>query len=1349
MIKRFIMFFAAVLIPLTAFAAGEMFDFYIPWNDSSANAIDLSSFISRDVDAEGYLRATADGHLALNSGRIRFWGTNLTFSAAFPAKSYAPDLAAHFAKYGINMVRFHHMDMFASTEGIWRTTSYDRQIDDTQRDKLEYMVYQLKQKGVYSDINLLVSRPFNSLTDLPADINTVTDWKVRAALSFFDPQLQQLQKDYAQSLLTHVSPYTGLTFAQDPAIGFIEINNENGLIQAYLSNQINALPPFYNNELQAQWNAWLKAKYAANAAMTTAWGVMNTPAGAEKLLNNDFSSGAIGPSWSLQVMTTAAGSAAVTADGAGTGSVNSAKITITTAEPANAWHVQFMQAGLSVQTGKAYTFSFWAKSDSNRAMDINIMNNANPWNNLGFASSVNLTSAWQKFTFVTSVNTTVTTARITFSSLASAAGNIWITGASFKEGGTLGLYPGEDLDTDSVLNFVNTGGTIARTDEAKRDWLRFLRDTELNYWTTLRDYIKNTLGAKALIFGTIVGCTTPNLAAIFDVVDTHTYWQHPSFPGVSWSGTDWYQANVDMANTMSGTTVGNIAVKRVLNKPLAVTEYNHASPNTYAADGFYFLSAYGGLQDWDAVFSFDYGGGNGGWDIKKTEGYFAVGQNPAKMGSFIPAALSFIRGDIAPASQQIVASLTNEDEIEGLLTSWAWRLVDGTTAGMDERESFVHRTAIAVEGQSVPGGSLSPGASIPGNIAVSDTNQVKWDLSTAGKGVITADTGMSKFIYGFIGGNTYLMSGGVTITAGATLQNGFGTLAISAINGASIASATKIVVTACGAYQNTNQIFYTYPSTVSAFPPAYGINLTSRDQWGTYPSRIEGIPAVITLPIPYAYVSVWSLGSTGDRVSSVAVTNSGGFAQFSIAPSYSAMWYEVVVNNPSFSPTFTKTQTPNWTATPTFTPTQTATLPTCDTVDDCENLGTSQDLWGGWWYTYRDSLGTVSSGAKRAGGSPPSPGGCFYSSGTFTAGGYCGIGANLSSGVYVNLSSYQFISLYVKGDGKQYDLRISTKGFIDAAANNYYQYTFTAPAAWTLIQAPLSSFTQPGGTARPFDLNQAKDLLWAADQSYSIYLDDVQFCRQLPTMTNTPTPVSTDTNTPTKTATATFTKTATDTISVTYTRTYTITETDTVSPTATETITGTPPTETMTPSMTLTATETVSYTATDTYTATPSGTGTSTHTPTLTRTATNTSTRTATSTRTRTATPTLTRTPQPTATVSVTPTATVAQITGEDLPKQKPVPYPNPFNPDKDAQLNLSFSTSKDMSSGRLRVFTSSFRLVAEAAFIETGAGEHIVSVPSNRLKFLANGPYYFTVEAAYQNAANETSRAEVLLIAR
>ncbi|MCE5300207.1 MAG: carbohydrate binding domain-containing protein [Spirochaetia bacterium] len=896
-----------------------MFPLILPWNDSTSNATDLSALVARNIDLEGYVTVTAAGHFAVNSGRIKFWGTNTAFGANFPSKANATQVAARLAKFGFNIVRLHHMDMY----DIWTTTNPDRDIDPAKLDLLDYFIYSLKQKGVYADINLVVSRPFNRGSDLPADINLITDWKVRDALGYFDPQTRQLQKKYAYDLLTHVNTYTGNAYINEPSIALIEINNENGLTQAYLSRQLDALPAYYSGLLNTQWNAWLKTKYGTQSALSTAWGGGVTPNGPEKIINGNFSTGP-GSEWHLEVIAPAAAAGAVTAEGAGTGYPNDYRINIMTAEPANTWHVQFIQTNLDVQTGRAYTLSFWAKADTARVMNVNIMQTNSPWANLGFSVNVNLTTAWQHYTYVTMVNANEANARVTFSALASATGTVWITGVSFAEGGSLGFYPGEDLDTNTIRNFLQEGETILRTDNSKKDWFRFLQETETAYWLDMRDYVKNTLGAHAIVFGTIVGCSTPNVQAGLDAIDTHTYWKHPSFPGTSWSATDWYVENYPMVNNQQGSTVAGIGVKAVLNRPHLVTEYNHPSPNTYESEAMFFLSTYGSLQDWDAVFPFDYNGSDL-WNSGRIDGYFDVNQNPVKMASMIPCALAFYRGDISPAAQTVVVPINAEEEISRLLNTWAWQLVDAATEGENTKSTLIHKVRIAVEGQNVPGGSIAPGTTnTSGNVMTSDTGQITWDMSNTSAGFVKVDTAMTKMVYGFQAGRTYYLSG-VTITPGATLAAGFSSIAVSALDGNSFASAQHILVTALGGQYNTGAQFYTYPNTPVTYPPAMNTNVTLRDLWGVSPSMVEGIPAAITLPCAYADTRVWALNATGGRGTAVPVVNSGGFASFSIDPSYNAVWYEVAVTQPEYTPSATATDLPVYsaTATPTITITST------------------------------------------------------------------------------------------------------------------------------------------------------------------------------------------------------------------------------------------------------------------------------------------------------------------------------------------------------------------------------------------------------------------------------------------
>src|SRR5664280_196561 len=133
-------------------------DFIIPDADTVRNAVDMS-FLNAGAAGENGFITVKNGHFVDGKGeRIRFFGTNLTFSSAFPDKETAKNIAGRLKKLGMNVVRFHHMDNQSAPDGIWDKDMKD--LDPGQLDKLDWMVYQLKIHGVYSNINTHVSRNY-------------------------------------------------------------------------------------------------------------------------------------------------------------------------------------------------------------------------------------------------------------------------------------------------------------------------------------------------------------------------------------------------------------------------------------------------------------------------------------------------------------------------------------------------------------------------------------------------------------------------------------------------------------------------------------------------------------------------------------------------------------------------------------------------------------------------------------------------------------------------------------------------------------------------------------------------------------------------------------------------------------------------------------------------------------------------------------------------------------------------------------------------------------------------------------------------------------------------------------
>jgi hypothetical protein len=425
-----------------------------------------------------------------------------------------------------------------------------------------------------------------------------------------------------------------------------------------------------------------------------------------------------------------------------------------------------------------------------------------------------------------------------------------------------------------------------RTAVAQRDWMRFLMDTEENYWQAMYRFLKGDLKVKALVTGTIGGCAPLNLMAKMDWVDTHAYWQHPRFPGRPWDAANWIVENRSMVNERGGT-LPRLAGYRVAGKPHACTEYNHAAPNTYGSEAFLLLAAYAALQDWDAIYAYSYAHSRkDGWDGRKINGFFDIDQHPTKMASLAAAAALFARGDVKPARDIVVADLPREREVDLLRGARSWELVHAGTSGLAREAVLVHRIALATEGVAQPADAARPDSfKVEGKRFVSDTGELVWDLSEPGRGVVTVNTPRSKAVIGFGGGKRFEL-GPVVIEPGDGLQKGWSAITVTAMEGPESAP-TKWLIIATGQTENTGMKWQnTEKSSVG------------RD-WGAAPARVEGVSAQVTFAQPAAQLTAWSLDERGQRKERIRLDRtSGNTATVGLGPQWRTLWYEVSAASP-------------------------------------------------------------------------------------------------------------------------------------------------------------------------------------------------------------------------------------------------------------------------------------------------------------------------------------------------------------------------------------------------------------------------------------------------------------------
>ncbi len=232
---------------------------YIPypfyWDDVP---IDLSFIYKNEKPAgkHGFLKVVGD-HFEFEDGTVgKFWGVNFNAGANFPEFDYSEKVARRIAKIGVNIVRFHQLDAEWSTPNIFQFSKGERKgntlsFDPESIKRLDYLIYCLKKEGIYCYLDMITYRKFKT-----GDGVENASSLVEAAKPYcnYSENLIKLQKKYAYDLWTHINPYTGLAYKDDPVFVMTCIANETSLF--YLDIEIEP----YKTEFKALFQEWLLEK---------------------------------------------------------------------------------------------------------------------------------------------------------------------------------------------------------------------------------------------------------------------------------------------------------------------------------------------------------------------------------------------------------------------------------------------------------------------------------------------------------------------------------------------------------------------------------------------------------------------------------------------------------------------------------------------------------------------------------------------------------------------------------------------------------------------------------------------------------------------------------------------------------------------------------------------------------------------------------------------------------------------------------------------------------------------------------------------------------------------------------
>ena len=255
------------------------FDTWYPWQAKAGagkSMIGMEDWLERPAGKHGRI-VRRDDALLYDGKPIKLWGSNLCFATCAPDKTLADKRARFYSKYGINAVRLHKYADGAGWAGIQSKDSFV-EFDPEGLDRMDYQVARFKEAGIY----VKLSAHFGSQKLGPADKRFVPYLEefgqyrknritTPHSAVHYSPELQAAQIQQMVNLLKHKNLYTGLTYAKDPVIAFLEIINEQSIF-FYSSMRPLQASATLRKQTGARFCDWLRGKYRDQRGLENTWG---------------------------------------------------------------------------------------------------------------------------------------------------------------------------------------------------------------------------------------------------------------------------------------------------------------------------------------------------------------------------------------------------------------------------------------------------------------------------------------------------------------------------------------------------------------------------------------------------------------------------------------------------------------------------------------------------------------------------------------------------------------------------------------------------------------------------------------------------------------------------------------------------------------------------------------------------------------------------------------------------------------------------------------------------------------------------------------------------------------------
>ena len=611
-------------------AISRPFPFTLSAMDTNSTTL-LPAIEPGPAGKHGVWQLSPDGHYAAQDGtRMKFFGTEIQFTANFLDSRSTLMVAKRIRKMGFNALRLNYMDYFGwddasifhyyQSGGVPDSSSYD--VNPLQLAKLDTLLATLKAQGIYVFMTLNGVHHYSYGEGVATWDSMTGAYGNSTLMQFLYPQAAWLQHKWARMLTSHINPITGLALGKDPAIACYEIMQEQtipffwklGRLNYVDSNDaldrgLNTLSFNQSRRLDTLFASYLEKKYGSDANVNAAWAGNQNVSQKNLLVNPSFE--LFDNSWNVFANPPATARQILVSPGSDGQTADLIHIT-STGGATRPTDVLLYNTTARCGMDTLYQLSFWAhvrpSPGANGPRSAIAVVTDQQVNSL--ISPATIDTTWRQYTFTFRSQSSKMEYIGVY--LSGDSGDVVFDNFVLKQIPEQGLRSGETLLTANVKRLAYDTMMVIPIQRA-RDQTMFYDSLQRSFYSGMIKLLRDTLDVAGLVnssqanyWGTILDYHSYKDG---EVTQTHTGWDYVSSRGSSpYSADSWMVRNDAMVSDNGFYALALAAAGSTAGKSNILGQWTVPNPNQNASEQGIIPPIYAAYQDWDGIFFTPYAG---------------------------------------------------------------------------------------------------------------------------------------------------------------------------------------------------------------------------------------------------------------------------------------------------------------------------------------------------------------------------------------------------------------------------------------------------------------------------------------------------------------------------------------------------------------------------------------------------------------------------------------------------------------------------------------------------------------------------------------------------------------------